>query len=137
MGVICQPNRFTHHSLDSRLVTGQTTRERSAALFGNEKLVEVVVALAEQRGAATAQQLSKDTGIDHSMVRSVLLRAVSAGVVETLPRTGGARSPQYYQPTDTDVWRATLALARAVAASTDQDRRRAKPRAPLKRRGSG
>lgn len=97
-------------------MAGQTTRERSAALFGNEKLVEVVVALAEQQGAATAQQLSRLTGVDHSLVRCVLLRAVNAGVVETLPRAGGSRSPQYYQPTDTELWRATLALAHAAAA---------------------
>lgn len=95
-------------------MAGQTTRELSASLFGNEKLVEVVTALAKQRGAATAQQLSKLTGVDHGMVRSVLLRAVAAGVAETLPRAGGSRSPQYYQPTDTALWRATLALAQTV-----------------------
>jgi DNA-binding IclR family transcriptional regulator len=95
-------------------VNAQTTRELSAAVFGNEKFAEVLRALAQQGGAATAQQLSKQIRVDHSMVRSVLLRAVAAGVVETLPRTGGSRSAQYYQPTDTELWRATLALAEAV-----------------------
>jgi hypothetical protein len=90
------------------------TRARSAAIFGNEKFVEVVVALSEQQGAATAQQLSRVTGIDHSMVRSVLLRATTAEIVESLPRTGGSRSAQYYQPTDSELWRTTLALALEV-----------------------
>lgn len=110
--------RFTHHRLDSSLVPSQTTRELSAALFGNEKLVEVVLALGAQQGAATAQQLSKQTGIDHSMVRSVLVRAAKAGVVETLPRVGGSRSPQYYEPTESALWRASLALAQAAATVT-------------------
>ena len=95
-------------------MNSQSTREVSASLFGNEKFVEVVLALAGQHGAATAQQLSKLTGVDHSMVRSVLVRAVAAGAVDTLPRQGGARSPQYYQPTDTDLWTATVALAQAA-----------------------
>jgi hypothetical protein len=99
-------------------VTDGTTRVRSAALFGNETFVEVVLALADERGAATAQQLSRATGIDHSMVRSVLLRAVAAGIVQTLPRAGGSRSAQYYQPANTSLWNASLELARVVATTS-------------------
>jgi len=96
-------------------MSDQSPRPLSAALFGNEKFAEVVVALAGQRGAATAQQLSKLTRIDHSLVRNVLLRAVAAKIVEPLPRTGGARSEQYYQPSTGELWNATCALARIVA----------------------
>ena len=46
----------------------EETRRRSAALFGNEKTVEVVLALNEE-GAATAQQVAQKTGIPHSLVR--------------------------------------------------------------------
>jgi hypothetical protein len=38
------------------------TRRRSAALFGNEKTVEVVLALAEE-GTATTQMIAAKTGI--------------------------------------------------------------------------
>lgn len=62
-------------------------------------------------GAATAQQLSKLTRIDHSMVRNVLPRAVAAKIADQLPRTGGSRSEQYYQPSPGDLWDATFALA--------------------------
>lgn len=95
-------------------MSDQSPRPLSAALFGNEKFAEVVVALGGQRGAATAQQLSKLTRIDHSMVRNVLLRAVAAKIVDHLPRTGGSRSKQYYQPSPGDLWEATFVLARIV-----------------------
>lgn len=98
-------------------MASQSTRAVSAAVFGNEKFAEVAVALAEEEGAATAQQLSKATGIDHSMVRSVLLRSVAGGIVDALPRTGGSRSAQYYQPVAGDLWEATLSLAREIASS--------------------
>lgn len=87
------------------------TRRRSAALFGNEKVVEVVLALHGSSGAATAQELSRITGLSHSMVRDVLLRLTSSGVVLALPKLGGSRSAQYYQPSETDGWRLLVELA--------------------------
>lgn len=98
-------------------MSSPSSRAVSAALFGNEKFAEVIVALAAEEGAATAQQLSKSTGIDHSMVRSVLLRAATAGIVDALPRTGGSRSAQYYQPVASELWSTTTALAHAVLSS--------------------
>jgi hypothetical protein len=73
------------------------TRRRSAALFGNEKTVEVILAL-HGEGTATAQMIVVRTGIAHSMVRDAIGRLVEGGVVRALPKTGGTRSPQYYQP---------------------------------------
>jgi hypothetical protein len=90
------------------------TRRRSAALFGNEKTVEVVIAL-QGEGTATAQMIVARTGIAHSMVRDAIGRLVEGGVVRALPKTGGTRSPQYYQPIGGPVWDALLATVQAVS----------------------
>lgn len=102
---------------DSELgVDIQQIRHVSSAVFGNEKVVEVVLALADERGVATAQQVSKRTGIDHPMVRGVLLRLVTAGVLSTLPRAN-SRAPQYYEVKREDLlWPALHSLAEAVAS---------------------
>jgi ribosomal protein S25 len=92
----------------------EETRRRSAAIFGNEKTVEVVLALSEE-SAATAQMIATSTGIPHSLVRDALVRLVNGGVVRQVPRVGGSRSPLYYQPTPGNLWAAVLAAAQAVA----------------------
>jgi hypothetical protein len=89
------------------------TRRRSAALFGNEKTAEVVLALNDAR-LATAQQLSTSTGIAHSMVRNALARLVQGGAVRALPKTGHSRSEQYYQPVDDRLWGALVAVAEVL-----------------------
>jgi hypothetical protein len=89
------------------------TRRRSAALFGNEKTVEVVLALSSE-GVATAQQLHTSTGIAYSMVRDALGRLVQGGAVRALPKAGHRRSAQYYQPVEGRVWDALVAAAQAL-----------------------
>jgi GTP-sensing pleiotropic transcriptional regulator CodY len=54
------------------------TRRRSAALFGNEKAVEVIVALDEE-GSATAQTIAVRTGITYSLLRDA--RRECGGVI--------------------------------------------------------
>lgn len=76
----------------------------SAALFGNEKVAEVVLALDGRTAPCTAQELSMQLGIAYSMVRDVLRRLTVAGVLAALPKTGGTRSPQYYERGDNGVW---------------------------------
>lgn len=107
-------------SLHASLLTVDTpvdeqgeTRRRSAALFGNEKIIEVVLAL-EAEGTATAQMIVTKTNIAHSMVRDAIGRLVEGGVVRALPKTGGRRSPQYYQPVDSAAWESLVAAVRAV-----------------------
>lgn len=95
-------------------MTRMTTREVSAALFGNEKMAEVVVALAAESGLATAQQVATRLRINHDLARKVLLRLVTAGVVRALPKEGGRRSAQYYEPVQGTAWDALLALATVV-----------------------
>jgi hypothetical protein len=89
------------------------TRRRSAALFGTEKTVEVVLALHEE-APATAQIIAVKTGITYSLVRDALLRLAAGKAIRLLPRLGGRRSPQYYQPVDGDLWIALTSAARAV-----------------------
>jgi hypothetical protein len=91
------------------------TRRRSAALFGTEKTVEVVLALHEE-APATAQMIAVKTGIAHSLVRDALIRLASGEAVRPLPRLGGRRSPQYYEPVEDDLWIALVSAARAVMA---------------------
>jgi hypothetical protein len=92
------------------------TRRRSAALFGNEKAAEVITAL-DKEGSATAQTIAVRTGITYSLVRDALLRLAAGGAVRPLPRLGGSRSPQYYQPVDDDLWTALIAAAQAIMTS--------------------
>jgi ribosomal protein S25 len=100
------------------------TRRRSAALFGNEKAVEVLLAL-DQEGAATAQMVAARTGISYSLARDALVRLGAGGAVRQIPRVGGSRSPLYYEPVEGDLWDALTAAARTVAdtsrAKADQD----------------
>jgi hypothetical protein len=103
------------------------TRRRSAALFGNEKTVEVVLALSSE-GVATAQQIHASTGIAYSMVRDALGRLVQGGVVRALPKAGHSRSAQYYQPVEGRVWDALVAAAQAL-----QDEAREQTAAPAGR----
>lgn len=91
----------------------------SGKIFGNEKVVEVALALTAESEAATAQQIAKRTGIDHSMVRDVLVRLAEASVVLRLPRAS-ARAPQYYEADPADpVWVAVRQLTRALAEKYD------------------
>lgn len=87
-------------------------RRQSAALFGNEKVVEVVLALdaVPEPRSATAQQLSVATGIGHSMVRDVLQRLTQAGTLAAMAKVGGSRSAQYYQPVSDELWSHLVAI---------------------------
>jgi ribosomal protein S25 len=91
------------------------TRRRSAALFGNEKAVEVLLALDEE-GTATAQMVAAKTGISYSLARDAMIRLSLGGAIRQLPRVGGSRSPLYYQPVKGDLWDALTIAARAVIA---------------------
>jgi hypothetical protein len=107
------------------------TRRRSAALFGNEKVVEVVLSLNDvpEPRSATAQQIMEATGIGHSMVRDVLQRLTGAGALHALPKVGGSRSAQYYRP-DGDVWESLVGLCRWTVVG---DVPLAEPRRPTNR----
>jgi len=105
-----------HLTIDELMDNRDETRRRSAALFGTEKTVEVVLALHEE-APATAQMIAVKTGITYSLVRDALLRLAAGRAIRLLPRLGGRRSPQYYQPVDGDLWIALTSAARAVMAA--------------------
>lgn len=98
------------------------TRRRSTALFGNEKTVEVVLAL-HHEAPATAQIISAKTGIAHSLVRDALIRLTAGGAVQPLPRLGGSRSQQYYQPAEGDLWPALVSAAQAIVVTVSEQSR--------------
>lgn len=98
-------------------------RRQSAALFGNEKVVEVVLALdaIQEPRSATAQQLSVATRIGHSMVRDVLQRLTQAGVLSAMAKVGGSRSAQYYQPVSGELWSQLVSICAWVVDPLDVD----------------
>jgi len=98
------------------------TRRLSAALFGNEKVAEVVMAIEASHVPCTAQELAVRTSIGHSMVRDVLVRMTTAGVLVALPKIGGTRSPQYYEPPDAEAWLHVVALARWLSLDRSENR---------------
>ena len=91
-------------------------RRRSAALFGNEKAVEVILAMArtEAPHSVTAQDVSRATEIAHSLVRDVLVRLVASDVLVAVPKVGGSRAAQYYQPRADFGWTQLVAVAELV-----------------------
>lgn len=91
----------------------------SAKLLGNEKTVEVVLALAAEANAATTQQLASRIGIGHSLVRDVLVRLADAKVVVALPRAH-ARAALYYEVVEGVIWSALLQLAEGIKACAEQ-----------------
>lgn len=91
-----------------------TTRDLSSALFGNEKMIEVVLAVAAEHDHATAQQVAKRVGVNHDLARKPLLRLVEGGMLVALPREGGRRSPQYYEAAPGPRWEAMKALCRTL-----------------------
>lgn len=93
-------------------------RQVSAKLLGNEKTVEVVLALAAEANTATAQQLASRTGIGHSLVRDVLVRLADAEVVTVLPRAY-SRAALYYEARQGALWDSLCRLAEAIEAYTD------------------
>lgn len=93
-------------------LTKVETRALSATLFGNEKMAEVLLALAAE-SPATAKGISDKTGISYPLVRDVLQRLQKGGML-TSARTGGSRSSLLYDPADSDYWHAAVALARAI-----------------------
>jgi hypothetical protein len=89
-------------------------RRHSAALFGNEKLIEVVLALEDDDlFPATAQSVAARTGIAHNLAGAVLRKLAAANLLTPLPRTS-SRGPAYFVARDQQVWEQLVRLCRAV-----------------------
>jgi len=91
-------------------------RDVSSALFGNEKMVEIVLAMVSERGHATAQKVANDLLVNHDLARKPMLRLVEAGLLRALPKEGGRRSSQYYEVVEGPGWNALVALSQVLAS---------------------
>jgi len=93
-------------------------RHRSSALFGNEKMVEMVLAM-DGHLPTTAQWLATRTGVAHNLCRAVLQRLAAAHVLKPLPRLG-SRSAAFYDVADDDsAWIALVGLCNRVGRLGD------------------
>jgi ribosomal protein S25 len=94
----------------------ETRRARSAALFGNRYIAEVVAAvevLAPPReNVVTTRMVASKTKLSDSLVRPVILRLEAAGLLAREERSGGPRSELRFQVRDEALW---PAIARACA----------------------
>lgn len=78
----------------------ETRRNRSAAVFGNRYMAEVVAAVAALAPGAgtkvTTRMLANHTGLSDSLVRPVVKRLVEAGFLHPQDRHG-PRSTNYHE----------------------------------------
>lgn len=97
------------------MISSQETRKRSAAVFGNEKWIEVTLALDALGGTPIAQELARHIGINSDLVTAVLQRMQDARLVKAMPRVGSPRRgsvPWEVQPGPR--WDAVVRLCRLL-----------------------
>lgn len=97
----------------------EVLRDRSAALFNNCHLVEIVEAIAAigTRKPFTARQIAKETELADSVVSPVIRRLLGSGLVERTiaTNTGRGRAPNYFRATSSSGWSELKALCRKLA----------------------
>jgi hypothetical protein len=102
----------------------EARRARSAALFNNSHVVEVVLQIATlTRGNAsefiTTRKIAAATGLADSLVRPVVLRLEDAELLHRLPRTGGPRSEQFFTRATSNQWSKLVQLCRALGSGLE------------------
>ena len=99
----------------------EASRERSSAIFGNRYFVDVVLAVdhlsGDDHARVTMRMVASETTISDSLVRQVMERLHGAGLIAEEPRSGGPRSPRYFQVRQGSLW--TGVLATCVASRGD------------------
>jgi hypothetical protein len=104
------------------------SRDRSAALFGNRFFADVVVAVERLSGPddalVTTRRVASATALSDSLVRPVMLRLRTAGLITDLPREGGSRSTLHYQVQRGPIWEGVLAACAATIAEPAPDAER-------------
>jgi hypothetical protein len=101
--------------------TGETRRQRSAALFNNRYFSEVILAanqLATEDDLVTTRHIAAATGLADSLVRPVLLRLVDADMLDRLPKVGGSRTVQYFRISRGKDWLNLVRLAALQRSSS-------------------
>lgn len=90
----------------------------SAAVFNNRYMVDVLLDLDARRTSdATTRQVAASTRIGDSLVRPVMLRLQTAGVLVRMPRLGGPRGTQYFELQRSATWDNLVVLARGLAGT--------------------
>lgn len=111
-------NRYTRNIICVELEESEASRARSAAVFGNRYFAEVVMAVSHLSGdshvGVTMRMVASEASLSDSLVRQVMNRLRDAGLVRELPRTGGVRSPRYFQVSPSPLW---IGVLRACAAA--------------------
>lgn len=105
-------NRYTRNIIRVELEEHEASRERSSAIFGNRYFVDVVLAVdhlsVDDHARVTMRMVASETTISDSLVRQVIERLHLAGLVTEQPRTGGRRSPRYFQVRRGPLWASLL-----------------------------
>jgi hypothetical protein len=116
--------RYTRHTTRVGSAGPETWRDRSAALFGNRFVVDVVLAISQIAPTAetfvTTRMVASKTTLGDSLVRPVMLRLQRAGILSQLPRSGGPRSMLYYQVGQGPLWDALVRTCAAAREDTAQ-----------------
>jgi hypothetical protein len=111
-------NHYTHNIIRVIQEDGEASRERSSAIFGNRYFVDVVLAMDQLSSAddarVTMRMVASETTLSDSLVRQVMQRLRDAGLVAEPPRTGGARSPRYFQVRRGPLWNGVLSACTAT-----------------------
>ncbi|MGW4368131.1 hypothetical protein ACWEKT_21065 [Nocardia takedensis] len=99
-----------------------SNRDRSAAIFGNRYLVEVVIAIAELVVASpegvTVRMITRQTGVADGSVKQVVTRLVAADLLRVYPRNT-ARGPLFHSVNRANgTWAALLSTCRSLIDST-------------------
>jgi len=93
------------------------TRTVSATLFNNDKLVEVVLAIARWDGPAfTIQEIATKVAINHDLAKKVVNRLEAVDMLKRQPRLGGRRGALPFEVQGGRAWDALVRLAEAIAA---------------------
>jgi hypothetical protein len=103
----------------------EARRARSAALFNNSHVAEVVLQIAaltrhDAGEFVTTRKIAARTGLADSLVRPVVLRLEAAELLDRLPRLGGSRSEQFFTRATSNQWTKLVQLCRAL--SIEQER---------------
>ena len=114
-------NRFTRNIIRVEHEEHDASRERSSAIFGNRYFVDVVLAVDHLSGDDHARvpmrMVASETTISDSLVRQVMERLHLAGLIVEQPRTGGPRSPRYFQIRRGPLWVSVLDACLASRAN--------------------
>ena len=90
------------------------TRERSGAVFGNQKFLEVVLVV-DRAGPIHAQAIAEQLGVASTLVAPVLTRLEKAGLIRVTASRGTGNAKPYQPVPDSQVWMALVNLCQVIA----------------------